>query len=85
VDVVRLGQEVDGLRRRADANTRFNNRIVGALLAASVLLGAGQWVVLRQVAVIDDLRKQAAELDRRVMTLEIERAYDMKPFMGKPR
>lgn len=85
MDTARLGQEVTELRRRAEANTRFNNRVVGALLAASVLLGAGQWLVLRQVAVIDDLKKQATELDRRVMVLEIERAYDMKPFMGKPR
>lgn len=70
-----LQRQIDDLRERTDAASKFGNKLVGGLLVLGVVLGGMQWFVVRQIGMTDETRAQALTLERRVIVLEVEQRY----------
>ena len=74
-----LQQQVDDLRLRADAATRFGNKLVGGIMVVALVVGGMQFFVARQVALLDTVRNDQRTVVERLIVLEVRNKYERTP------
>jgi len=79
-----LTAQATELRHRADATSKFGNKLVGGLVVLSLMVGGMQWFVLRQIALLDGLRDNQRVIYERLIVLEVQRRYERGPGSRTP-
>jgi hypothetical protein len=74
-----LQQQVDDLRLRADAATRFGNKLVGGIMVVALIVGGMQFFVARQIALLDAVRNSQRTVIERLIVLEVQAKYERTP------
>ena len=74
-----LERQLDELRIRADAATRFGNKLVGGLVVVGLIVGGMQFFVARQVTLLDAVRDNQRQVIERLIVLEVQERYSRKP------
>ena len=72
-------RQLDELRERSEAASKFGNKLVGGLVVVSLVVGGIQFFVVRQIALLDAVRDNQRQVIERLIVLEVKERYDRTP------